>query len=203
MIMKTLRRILLSLVNSHLWLNEAGSQLTEANCQPPAQDMKWKYYTAIATLMVCLSCTFAQDTVRYVKVPAGYLMVLKPGDDVLQQLTRLARTEYIPSASFSGMGFVNVKFGYFNFARKQYKPKQFNKAELTNMLGSIAWDDTGNVSIHAHGTIAGKNFKARGGHILEMTVSTGTLEILVVVHDRKFLRRKDEHTGANMLQLDR
>jgi predicted DNA-binding protein with PD1-like motif len=162
-----------------------------------------KWVTTVVLLVVTNLYGYAQQDsiLRYVKVPAGYMMVLRQGDDVFAELEKLAREQQLLSAGFTGMGFVNVRFGYFDFAKKKYKPKQFNKVELTGMHGSIAWNDTGNVSIHAHGTVAGKNFKAYAGHILAATVSTGSVEILVIVHDKKLLRVKDEKTGANVLQL--
>jgi len=152
-------------------------------------------------LQLCFTAFAQNDSARYVKVPSGYLMVLRTGDDVFGQLEALARAEHIPSAGFTGIGFVNIRFGYFDFASKRYKPKTFNKVELTGLLGSIAWNDSGDVSLHAHGTVAGKNFKAHAGHILSATVSTGSVEIFVTLYDQKLLRIKDEKIGANVLDI--
>lgn len=135
---------------------------------------------------------------RYTKVPAGYLMVLRQSDDILKELEKLAVNENIPSANFTGMGFVDMTFGFFNFETKQYNPKEFNGMELTSMHGTIAWQN-GKPSVHAHGTVTGKDFKAYGGHILSGTVSTGSVEILVTVHDKKLERIKEEPLGANVL----
>lgn len=138
------------------------------------------------------------DIARYTKVPTGYLMVLRQGDDILKEIEELAKKENIPSANFTGMGFVNMTFGFFDFKTKKFNPKEFKDMELTGMHGTIAWQN-GNVSIHAHGTVAGKDFKAYGGHILSGTVGTGSLEILVTVHDKKLERIKEEQLGANVL----
>ena len=135
----------------------------------------------------------------YTKVPAGYLMVLRQGDNIFEEIEALAQKENIPSANFTGMGFVNMTFGFFDFKKKEYDPKQeFKDMELASMHGSIAWQK-GKVSIHAHGTVTGKDFKAFGGHILSGTVSTGSLEIMVTVHDKKLERIKEEKLGANVL----
>jgi predicted DNA-binding protein with PD1-like motif len=135
---------------------------------------------------------------RYTKVPAGYLMVLRQGDDILKEIEALAQKENIPSANFTGMGFVNMTFGFFDFKTKKYDPKEFKDMELASMHGTIAWQH-GNVSIHAHGTVTGKDFAAHGGHILSGTVGTGSVEILVTVHDKKLERIKEEPLGANVL----
>ena len=96
---------------------------------------------------------------RYVKVPAGYLMVLRQGDNVFKELEKFSKEENIPSANFTAMGFVNITFGFFNFQTKQYNPKDFKDVELVSMHGTIAWkNDT--IAIHAHGVVADKTFRA-------------------------------------------
>ncbi|EDM35849.1 hypothetical protein PBAL39_06706 [Pedobacter sp. BAL39] len=138
---------------------------------------------------------------RYKKVPVGYLMVLREGDDVLAEIENLAIKEKIPSASYTGMGFVNVKFGFFNFETKEYDPREFEKVELASMTGTIAWQKN-KVSLHTHGLVTGKDFQAYGGHMLAATVSTGSVEILVTLHDKKLERVMEQPLGANVLNLD-
>jgi predicted DNA-binding protein with PD1-like motif len=138
------------------------------------------------------------EIARYTKVPTGYLMVLRQGDDILKEIELLAQRENIPSANFTGMGFVNMTFGFFDFKTKKYDPKEFKDMELASMHGTIAWQQC-EVSIHAHGTVTGKDFKAYGGHILSGTVGTGSLEVMVTVHDKKLERIKEEPLGANVL----
>lgn len=148
--------------------------------------------------------TFAQTTAqstRYTKIPNGYLMVLRQGDDIIKQLEHFASQENIPSANFSGMGFVNITFGFFDQQTKTYTPKDFKDLELASMLGTIAYND-GKPSIHAHGVAGDKSFQTFGGHILQASVSTGSVEILITVHDKKFVRQKDEALGADVLQLE-
>jgi predicted DNA-binding protein with PD1-like motif len=127
-------------------------------------------------------------------------MVLRQGDQVLQQLEMLAIREQIPSASFSGFGFVDARFGYFNSKTREYEPKDIRNVEMANMTGTIAWQD-GKPSIHAHAVVADKKFKAFGGHLLQATVGTGTVEISITVYVQKLERKKDETLGANILQL--
>jgi predicted DNA-binding protein with PD1-like motif len=142
----------------------------------------------------------SRNTPEYIKVPSGYLMVLREGDNVLERIKNLALQEQIPSANFSAMGFVNITFGFFNFKTKTYKPGSFRNVELASMNGSIAWQSD-SVSIHAHGVATDENFAAHGGHILEAIVSTGSVEILVTVHDILLQRHKEDPPGANVLQL--
>ena len=138
------------------------------------------------------------EVARYTKVPAGYLMVLRQGDDILKEIEVMAVSENIPSATFTGMGFVNITFGFFDFKTKKYNPKDFKDMELASLVGSIAWQN-GKPSIHAHGTVTGKDFMAYGGHILSGTVSTGSVEIIITAHDKKLERILEQPLGANVL----
>jgi predicted DNA-binding protein with PD1-like motif len=139
---------------------------------------------------------------RFIKTPTGYLMVLRRGDDVLASLEKLAETEDIPSASLAGIGFLSeVTFGFYDFAKKEFAPKTFHDVEMAGMIGSIAWKDR-KPSVHAHATVAGRDFLAVGGHVLAAKVGTGSVEIAVTTHDRRLQRKVDPDVGADVLQLD-
>lgn len=165
-----------------------------------------KYLTGIASLFMALLLTIdsrAQnsDTVRYTKVPTGYLMVLRQGDNIIQQIECFTEKERIPSANFTGMGFANITFGFFDAKSKKFSPKEYKDVELASMNGSIAWQK-GKPSIHLHGVVTGRKFNAFGGHILSGTVGTGSLEIMILVHDKKIERVFEDELGANVLYLD-
>lgn len=137
---------------------------------------------------------------KYIRTPNGFLMVLRPGDNVLLELEQLATKEQIPSASFTGFGFVHPTFGFWNPAKKDYDPKSFRDTELASMTGSIAWKDN-KPALHVHGVVTDKEFKAYGGHILALEVGTGSVEITIVVQPPKLTREVDESTGAAVLGL--
>ena len=159
----------------------------------------------VTTLLTLCADGFAQNNMskmrRYTKVPSGYLMVLRQGDNLFEQLEAFAIAENIPSANLSGMGFVNMRFGFFDFKTKKDNPKVFNDVELASMQGTIAWKDE-KPSIHAHGVVGDEKFNGHAGHILDATVSTGSLEILIIPHDKKFERKQDPSIGANVLDID-
>jgi len=137
---------------------------------------------------------------QYTRVQGGFLMVLRQGENLFEALEQLAIKEKLPAASISGMGFVNIKFGYYNKATKDYDPKEFYDMELASMSGSVAWKD-GKPSLHLHGVVADKDFHAFGGHILDATVSTGSLEVLITVHPVRLQRSFEDPPGANVLQI--
>ena len=138
---------------------------------------------------------------RYIKTKTGFLMVLRHRDDVLGCLAQLAETEQLASASFVGMGFVHrATFGFYDFVKKAFDPKTFHDAELASMTGTIAWQN-GKPSIHAHGVVSDASFAAVGGHVLELEVGTGSLEITIMAHDQKLEREVDPGIQANILGL--
>lgn len=143
-----------------------------------------------------------KEKCRYIKTPTGYLMVLRQGDDVLANIENLAKTENIPSASFTGIGFANdVTFGFYDFNTKKFNPKTFNKVEMGSLTGSIAWNEKG-PSIHLHGVATDEKFNAYGGHILSLRVGTGSMEIYIIINDQKLERKMEQPLNANVLQLN-
>lgn len=144
---------------------------------------------------------FAQDRERYIQTETGYLMVLREGDKVIDALENLAIEKQIPSANFSGIGFAGeATFGFYNFELKQFNPKTFHQVELGSLSGSIAWSGD-KPSIHLHGVATDENFNAFGGHILNLQVGTGSMEIYITVHQQKLERKIEQPLNANVLQI--
>lgn len=138
---------------------------------------------------------------RYIPTPAGFLMVLRQGDDVLARLEALMRDEAIPAATLSGFGFVHkATFGFFDFSLKEYRPRTMQDLELTNLTGTLAWKE-GRPAVHLHAVAGDADFRAFGGHVLALEVGRGSLEIAVAVIPHRLERALDPGIGANVLQL--
>lgn len=166
-----------------------------------------KFY--IVVLMVfATTYTFAQqistmEIPRYNKTQTGYIMVLREGDNVIEEIEKLATNEKIPFASFSGIGFAGeVTFGFYDFNKKKFNPKTFNRVEMGNITGSIAWNEKG-PSIHIHGIATDEKFDSYGGHILSLKVGTGSMEIYITLNDKKLERKIEQPLNANVLQLNK
>ena len=140
------------------------------------------------------------DVPRYIKTPTGYLMVLRMGDNAFAELTKLAKAESIPAASVTALGFAHATFGYWNADRKEFDAKTFSNVEMGSIAGSVAWKE-GEPSIHLHGVAGDSNFNAYGGHLLDLEVGTGSMEITLIVHEKKLERAIDACIGANVLGL--
>lgn len=145
--------------------------------------------------------SMSRPEARWASTPNGYLMVLRQGDDVIAELERLAELESIEGATFSGFGFAGlVRFGFFDYAKAEYVPREFTNVEMGSLNGSIAWKD-GKPSIHMHGVGAGDDYKAVGGHVLQLIVGRGSVELVVTNAGRRLSRALDETIGANILRL--
>ncbi|CAG2151785.1 PPC domain-containing DNA-binding protein [Cupriavidus plantarum] len=144
---------------------------------------------------------YPRDAVpRYIKTPTGYLIVLRMGDNVFEQLESFAICENIPAASLSAIGFANVTFGFWDAGKQDFNPKTYRNVEMASIVGSLAWKN-GKPSIHAHGVAGDSQFDTYGGHILSMEVGTGSLEVTVTLIPEKLERAVDPRIGANVLQL--
>jgi len=142
------------------------------------------------------------DHIRYVPTRAGFFMVLRQGDNVFDCLDSMMRNETVPSAVIVGFGFVGTAtFGFFDFTKKEYRPRTFNDLELTNLTGTLAWKD-GKPAIHAHAVASNANFETFGGHVLGLVVGRGSLEIGISVMPMRLERVLDNDIGANVLQLE-
>lgn len=139
---------------------------------------------------------------RFNKTSTGYIMVLREGDDVIAEVEKLAKSEKIPFASFSGIGFAgDVTFGFYDFDKKKFNPKTFHRVEMGNLTGSIAWNEKG-PSIHVHGIATDDRFQAYGGHILSLHVGTGSMELYITMNNKKLDRNIEQPLNANVLQLN-
>ncbi|QQX87028.1 DNA-binding protein [Cupriavidus necator] len=144
---------------------------------------------------------YPRDSVqRYIKTPTGYLLVLRMGDNVFEQIEAFAICEKVPSASLSAIGFANVTFGFWDAEKKQFNPRTFRNVEMASIVGSLAWKE-GKPSIHAHGVAGDSSFDTYGGHILSMEVGTGSLEVTVTAYPQHLERGIDPKIGANVLGL--
>ncbi len=159
--------------------------------------------TLIFAIIICFATNmlYAQESSRYIKTENGYLMVLRETDNVIKAIEEFAKKEQIPSANFSGIGFAGqVTFGFYDFEQKKFNPKTFERMEMGNLTGSIAWNGK-NPSIHLHGMATDENFNAYGGHILALEVGTGSMEIYITVHPQKIERKVEQPLNANVLQI--
>lgn len=132
----------------------------------------------------------------------GDLLVIHKGEELLAQLSAFAKEKGLKSAWMSGLGGSGtVTLGYFEHAAKEYEWTTFDDPlEITNLTGILAWLD-GEPFWHVHGTFAGRDLQAVGGHVKKLVVGL-TCEVLVTPIDVPMTRIYDGETGLKLLAKD-
>jgi predicted DNA-binding protein with PD1-like motif len=130
------------------------------------------------------------------------LMRLHPGDELHACLREVARREGLPSAAVSGVGAVNdIVLALFDPATKRYLETHLAEdLEVVSLGGNLAWVGEEPLA-HLHGVVSRADCSTLAGHVVRATVSI-TLELTLIVGNRRIARRPDAHFGLNLLDLD-
>lgn len=132
-----------------------------------------------------------------------YVVVLDPGDEAFECLTRFAAENDLKGASISAIGaFSHATVGWFDFAAKAYRPIEVSEqCEVLSALGDIAVDDQGKPSLHLHAVLGLSDGTTRGGHFIKGVVHP-TLEVTAVETPAHLRRRKRPELGIALIDLD-
>src|SRR3990167_7606502 len=101
-----------------------------------------------------------------------YLLRLDRGEEVVSTLKEFSKTNNVKSGSIKGVGGVGpATLAFYDRLKKQYLTKTFNEEyELLSLLGNFSIFNNQPVA-HCHAILSGEDFKAFGGHVMEMTVA--------------------------------
>lgn len=139
---------------------------------------------------------------KYQKEPGKIHLVLEQGEDPVESLLKLARSEEIKSASFIGIGALgNATLGYFDVETKEYDQKTFEGSwELVALTGNIAWNE-GEPVVHAHAVLGGPDYNVRAGHLFSAKV-TVTGEVFISLNDTRIERGGNNPFGLKLIELE-
>jgi uncharacterized protein len=128
-----------------------------------------------------------------------YILRFDKDEEVISGLVQYARDNNIQGAYISGIGSCStVELGFFNPFLKEYRKKPFlENVEILGFSGTIARQGEEPI-VHAHGSFAGNEFSAFGGHVFSMKV-LATCEVFLIVLDGQLQRQKDSEWGLNLL----
>ena len=132
----------------------------------------------------------------------NWLVRLESGDKLHEQLNTLAVQQKISGAWLSGIGTAAwTELGFYDLSSQKYIWRRFDMPiEITGLHGNLSWD-SGQPTLHIHGTFSDAQMQSFGGHVKELEVS-GTCEILLHRWYQQGLERKlDEQTGLKLLDL--
>ena len=124
------------------------------------------------------------------------------GEEILEQLQKVAEAEGILLAEISAHGAVNdFTVGVYNTAEKKYYANHFEGAfEIVSLTGTVS---TMNGAYYAHLHMSAGNDKGEvfGGH-LNRAVISATCEMVIRVINGQIDRYHDEEIGLNLFKLD-
>lgn len=131
-----------------------------------------------------------------------FILVLDAGEEAFAAITEFAAKEKISAASLTAIGaFERVKVGWFDLAKKTYKPIEIgSQCEGLNLVGDIAVGDDGKPSLHLHAVLGLEDGTTRGGHFMEGIVRP-TLEVTINETPVTLRRRKRPELGIALIDL--
>ena len=123
------------------------------------------------------------------------------GEEILEQVKRIARKEQIKLASVQALGAVRqFTAGVFKTEEKEYIANEFNGSfEIVSLTGTI---NTMNGEFYCHLHMSAGNHKGEvfGGHLNKALVSA-TCEMIITVIDGTVDRYFDEEIGLNLFRF--
>lgn len=137
---------------------------------------------------------------EFKKFSNRYLVRLEKGEDIVQSLLSLAKSENIKLASINGLGAVShAEIGLYRLDEKKYYSNVYQgDFEIASLHGNLSTMD-GEEYIHLHIIIADGDQRCFGGHLNKGIISA-TGEIFIDVLDGEVDRFKGDN-GINLLDL--
>lgn len=126
---------------------------------------------------------------------------LDPGEEILEEVEKLAEKEKIALAQISGIGAVNdFTAGVYNTVSKEYHSIRFQGAyEIVSLSGTVTQKD-GEVYLHIHMSAGDEEGKVSGGH-LNRAVISATGEIVLQITEGTVERKFSEEIGLNLFKF--
>ena len=123
------------------------------------------------------------------------------GEEIVEQLTKLAETEHIALAEVHGLGAVNdITVGVFSLAEKKFCPNRFQGTlEIVSLTGTITRQE-GKPYLHLHLSAGDGEGRVYGGHLNRGVVSA-TCEVVLRLIPGQVGRRFDPGVGLNLFEF--
>ena len=123
------------------------------------------------------------------------------GEEIVEQLTKLASDEHIALAEVSALGAVgDITVGVFYTGEKEYHSNRFQgDLEIVSLTGTVTAME-GKPYLHLHLSAGDKEGHVYGGH-LNRAVISATCEMVVRCLDGAVGRKFSEEIGLNLLDF--
>ena len=138
----------------------------------------------------------------YKRFPNAIVLRVDRGEEILEQLQRIAQRENVLLAEVSALGAVNdITVGVFNTAEKKYYANHFRGTfEIVSLTGTVSTMN-GAYYAHIHMSAGDEKGMVFGGHLNRAVVSA-TCEMVIRVIDGQVDRAFDEGVGLNLLRFE-
>ena len=130
-----------------------------------------------------------------------YLVRMDVGEEIIEQLKSLCRSENIRLAQVDAIGAVRQAIiGVYNLEEQAYHREDLEGLmEIAGLQGSVTRMN-GEVYPHLHVTLAGQDNRVHAGHAIGLIVGA-TCEMFVRVLDGEVSRERDEEIGINIIRF--
>ena len=126
---------------------------------------------------------------------------LDKGDDIIEEILKIAEIEKIPFGYVNGIGATDsFTVGVFDLEKSDYEKFSYTgNHEITALSGTISTKD-GLPYVHLHISCGNRNGDLIGGHLLKARISL-TCEIMIVIADIVADRKFDKEVGINKISF--
>ncbi len=130
----------------------------------------------------------------------GHVVVLEPGDELLDSLKRFAGESGTQTAFLGGIGAVDsLELGYFHPSKGEYAHRVLDEQlEVLTITGNLSLKD-GKPHPHVHGIFGRSDFSTIGGHVFRAVCSV-TLEIAVTTTSEPIVRAPVDYVDLELMQ---
>ncbi len=137
----------------------------------------------------------------YRKFGSTILARIDRGEEILEQLQRIAEKEHITLAHINALGATNsFTVGVFDTAEKKYYANEFSGSfEIVSLTGTITTMD-GAFYAHLHMSAGNRQGAVFGGHLNRAVVSA-TCEMVITLLDGTVNRKFDDGVGLNLFDF--
>ena len=130
-----------------------------------------------------------------------YLVRMDVGEEIVEQLKSLCRSENVRLAQVDAIGAVRqAVIGVYDLEEQAYHREDLEGSmEIAGLQGSVTRMN-GEVYPHLHVTLAGQDNRVHAGHVIGLIVGA-TCEMFVRVLDGEVSRERDEEIGINTIRF--
>jgi predicted DNA-binding protein with PD1-like motif len=138
---------------------------------------------------------------KFKKIKDTYFIRLDRGEAIIESLKSFCKENKVGCGYFSGIGALGeAELAHYIVENKKYTSKIYRQPlEITNMAGNITTMNN-EIYLHCHITLSDEKMRAIAGHLKEGVIAA-TCEIVLVKLDSAIVRKYDDLTGLNLLDL--